>query len=66
MNKTYTEDLFTISIADVQHLALEHIGRELTDDELHRVRDGLQFGLECWENVALTAIQEVIEESHDS
>jgi len=57
------EELFAISVEDVQHLALEHIGRKLTEYELHRVKDGLQFGLESWELVARTAIDEVIEES---
>ena len=38
------------------------IGRELSDYELERVTKGLEFGLECWEEVMIAAIWEIADE----
>ena len=55
--------LFQLSDEDAQFLAKEKIGRELTDCELELVQKCLEFGLECWEEVMITAIEEVEEYS---
>jgi hypothetical protein len=54
--------IFTISVGDLQNVAIERIGRRLTNDELRRVKKGLQAGLEPWESVAEIAIDEVTEQ----
>ena len=54
------KNLFAVSVADVQHLAEIKTGRKLTIEELERIGKGLEFGLECWEDVANTAIDEVV------
>ncbi len=41
-----TEDLiFAISLEDLQYEAKEKIGRELTDEEIHIAKKGLENGL---------------------
>jgi len=52
-------DIFVISVEDVQYVAKEKIGRELTIEELERVKKGVEFGLECWEDVIIYAIDEL-------
>ena len=54
--------LFQLQDEDAQILARENIGRELTDDELERVKKLLEFGLECWGDVMITAIDEIVDE----
>ena len=51
--------LFLLQDEDAQIIARAKIGRELTDDELELVKKGVEFGLECWEEVMTTAIEEV-------
>jgi hypothetical protein len=51
--------IFVISVEDVQYLARKKIGRELTIEELERVKRGVEFGLECWEDVVIYAIDEL-------
>ena len=53
------KDIFVISDEDVQYLAKRKIGRELTIEELEQVKKGVEFGLECWEDVVITAIEEL-------
>lgn len=58
------ENVFTISVEEAQYFAQEKIGRKLTCEELRRVKKGVEFGLELsWEEVLITAIQEVYEQS---
>jgi hypothetical protein len=52
-------NIFVISVEDVQYLAKEKIGRKLTIEELEQVQRGVEFGLECWQNVAEDAIVEL-------
>jgi hypothetical protein len=52
-------DIFVICVEDVQYLAKKKIGRELTIEELEQVKKGVEFGLECWEDVVLYAIDEL-------
>jgi len=54
------EYIFQVGVDDAQYLAREKIGRELTIEELERVRKGVEFGLECWEEVIICAIQDVV------
>jgi len=59
-------DIFVISVEDVQYVAKEKIGRELTIEELEQVKKGVEFGLECWEEVVIYAIEELkIKENED-
>lgn len=53
------KDIFVICVEEVQNIAVKKIGRKLTDEELHRVKKGIEFGLECWEDVVLNAIEEL-------
>jgi len=53
------KDIFVISVEDVQYVAKEKIGRELTIEELEQVQKGVEFGLECWEEVIIYAIDEL-------
>jgi hypothetical protein len=53
------KNIFVISAEDVQYLAKEKIGRKLTIEELEQVQKGVEFGLECWEEVVSTAIEEL-------
>ena len=55
------ENIFAVPVADVQYLSLKKIGRMLTDDELYTVKKGVEFGLECWEEVVIYAIENVQE-----
>ena len=52
--------IFKIGVDDVQEIALKRIGRELSIEELKRVKKGVEFGLELsWDVVVKTAIEEV-------
>ena len=53
------KSVFCISAEDVQYLAKKKIGRELTIEELGQVKKGVGFGLECWEDVVIDAIDEL-------
>lgn len=53
------KDIFEIPIEDVQYIAKNKIGRKLTVEELKRIKSGVEFGLECWEDVVLTAIEDL-------
>jgi len=58
--------LFTISIGDIQDVAVQRIGRKLTAEELRRVKKGLQSGLGFWEYMAEVAIDEVTRDTRKS
>jgi len=53
-------NIFTIPVEDVQYIAQRKIGRKLARDELWQVKKGVEFGLECWEEVVGYAIDELI------
>ncbi|MBU1626053.1 hypothetical protein KKB18_01670 [bacterium] len=53
------KDIFVIGIEDVQCCAMRRVGRKLTCEELFDVKSMVEFGLECWEDVVFTAIDEV-------
>lgn len=48
--------LYIISVEDVQEIAKRTIGRELTSDELYRVKKGIE-----WVTVVKTAIRDAVE-----
>ena len=45
------KNIFTVPVEDVQRIAKERFGRKLNFDELEQVKKGVEFGLECWEDV---------------
>ena len=53
------KNIFTVSADDVQYVAIERMGRELTNEELRQVEKGVEFGLECWAEVVINAIDEL-------
>ena len=40
-----TKPLFTIAVEDIESVALERLGRALSDDELLTAKKGLEWGL---------------------
>ena len=52
--------LFQLTDEDAQILAMKKIGRKLSAEELEKVKTGLEFGLEYWEEVIITAIEEIV------
>jgi hypothetical protein len=58
--KPIMENIFTIKLSEVQYLARKKFGRYLEEDEIKEVQKRIQFGLECWEDVVLYAISDVI------
>jgi hypothetical protein len=58
------EAVFAISVGDLQHEALNVMGRKLTDKELHvaikGINEGLSFGIDT---IFKTAIEEAVEPS---
>lgn len=53
------KNIFVISVEDVQYFAKKKLGRKLSIEELEQVQKGVEFGLECWEGVVITAIEEL-------
>lgn len=60
------EDIFVIKLAEIQHLAKKEFGRYLDGNEIKAVQKKIQFGLECWEDVVLYAIMDVINKSNEN
>jgi len=56
-----SKNIFVISKKDVQSIALKKFGEKLGVEELEQVKKGIEFGLECWEEVVIDAISEVLE-----
>ncbi len=54
------KNIFVISTKDIQYLAQKRIGRKLTIEEIEQVKKGVEFGLECWEDVVIDAIDEIV------
>ena len=48
--------LFTIAVEDVQSVALERLGRILSDDELLTAKKGLEWGLLTYIDAVYSAI----------
>ena len=55
--------LYKLSGDDAQHYARERIGRDLTSDEMLRVKKYVEYGMnECWTEVVDIAVELTIEE----
>ncbi|MGB9832561.1 MAG: hypothetical protein ACPLPP_03505 [Caldisericum exile] len=64
-NGDCVEDIFVIKLSEVQYLAKNKFGRYLEEDEIKEVQKRIQWGLECWEDVVLYAISDVIANNND-
>jgi hypothetical protein len=53
------EILFAITVADVQDIAINKLGRELNFEELHQVRKGIEWGFFDWELPIKVTIDEL-------
>ena len=51
-----TKPLFTIAVEDIQSVALERLGRTLSDDELLTANKGLEWGLLTYIDAVYSAI----------
>lgn len=54
------KDVFLIQVEDVQDIASDYIGRELTDEELYRVKKGIESGFSNWDEIVRSAIWDVM------
>jgi len=55
------EYVFVLTKADVLQLAWQKFGvHNLTDEQMHQVKKGIEFGIECWEEVMTVALEEVL------
>lgn len=55
------ELVYAINVGDIQTLAKERIGRELTFSEMNSVKKGIEWGFFDWFDVVNVAIGEAIE-----
>lgn len=61
-NNKNDEIIFSVTVDELQHEALNRIGRKLTDDELYTASKGIESGLSFdIETVFQTAIEEAVE-----
>ena len=58
-NISNKEIIFLLQTEDVQNEALSKLGRKLTEDELYKVKKGVEFGLDCWPEVVSYAIDDL-------
>ena len=58
LNKNYL--IFVITVEDVQRIAIDKLGRELTIEELDDVKKGVEYGLVIWDKVVRYAINEAV------
>jgi hypothetical protein len=61
MNASETT-LFVLSAEDANVIAQKRYGRDLTEDELYDVRKMLEWGLECWYEVMVEAVDLAVKE----
>ena len=58
------EIIYLITMEDLQHDAVERIGRELSDDEVRIAKKCIEYGLSCVIGITLkTAIEEAIDKT---
>ena len=43
--------MFLLCVEDAQIIARERFGRDLDEEELEFVKKGVEWGLDCWEEV---------------
>ena len=58
LDKNYL--IFGIAVEDVQRIAIDKLGRELTVEELDTVKKGVEYGLVIWDEVVRYAINETV------
>lgn len=58
LDKNYL--IFGIAVEDVQRIAIDKLGRELTIEELDDVKKGVEYGLVIWDEVVRYAINEAV------
>jgi len=58
LDKNYL--IFGIAVEDVQRIAIDKLGRELTVEELDAVKKGVEYGLVIWDEVVRYAINETV------
>lgn len=51
--------IFVLTVEDVQIMANDMIGRDLTPEEMHDVRKGVESGLSDWSEIMALAIRGV-------
>ena len=59
------EPFFMLSNEDLQRVAKDVIKRDLTEDEIHQVRKGVETGLDDWSEIAAIAIRGVTGEGDE-
>jgi len=52
--------IFSITKKEVQNLSKKKFGRFLDEIELKEVQKRIEFGLECWEDVVIYAVEDVL------
>jgi len=62
-NSNPVDDIFVIKVSEIQYLAKQKFRRYLDENEIKEVQKRMQWGLECWEEVALYAIGDVIDKT---
>lgn len=50
------EIIFAMTVADVQGIAEQKLGRLLNFNEMHSVRKGVEWGLDNWDDIIKVAI----------
>jgi|YelNatPaOPRAMG01_1025707.scaffolds.fasta_scaffold43348_4 hypothetical protein len=61
-NNFTDNDIFSIKESDVQHLAKCKYGRCLDEDEIIEVKKRIEWGFTFWDQVVISAIDDVIGE----
>jgi hypothetical protein len=55
--------VFVLTEADVLQVAGRKFGvNKLSEEQMHRVKKGIEFGLECWEEVVTAALQDILDQ----
>jgi len=54
------ESIFSVSKEEVQYVAKKKFGKFLDEIELKEVQKRIEFGLECWEDVVIYAVEDVL------
>lgn len=53
------EIIFAMTVADVQCIAEQRLGRLLNYDEMYSVRKGVEWGMDNWDDILKIAIDEL-------
>ena len=61
MSLNDTDIVFQLTNEDIQNVASEEIGRQLTKNELKVVRTSVEKQFDCWYEFVCDAIEEAVE-----